>query len=50
MGYDDAVIKAHDLGWAHKQLLDVGMEDPVGRDSVDESVIVSSSEDEDLFS
>ena len=50
MGYDDAVVKAHELGWDHAQLLDEGMGDPVGRTEEDAVPEVSSGEDEDLSS
>ena len=50
MGYDEAVVKSHDLGWEHKQLLDVGMDDPVGREAADAPIVVSSGEDEELSS
>ena len=50
MGFDDAVVRAHDLGWDYKQLLDEGASDPVGRADEDAIPVVSSGEDEDLSS
>ena len=50
MGYDDAVTKAHGLGWEYKLLLDEVMDDPIDRTDANAPVIASSSEDEDLSS
>lgn len=50
MGFDDAVVKAHSLGFDHTQLLDtaMGMTDPVGREKSDDPEVISSGEDEPL--
>lgn len=50
MGYDAAVLKAHQLGFDHVKMVDasLGMTDPVGRVQVDEPLVVSSGEDEPL--
>lgn len=50
MGYDDVLRKANSLGIDHVPLLEKGMSDPVGRVDVDEPLIVSSDEDEELAS
>lgn len=48
MGYVEAVLKAHELGWDHKLLLNEGMADPVGREEIYEPLVVSSDLDEEL--
>lgn len=49
MGYDEAVIKAHDVGLDHNLLLAEGELDPVAREGGQEEVLaISSGEDEDL--
>lgn len=50
MGYDEAIQMAHSSGLDHTLLLEEGMSDPVGREDVDEPLIVSSGEDEELLS
>lgn len=40
MGYDEAVLKAHEQGWDHKLLLDGEMADLVGRVDADEPLVV----------
>lgn len=50
MFFDDAVVRAHDLGWNYKQLLDEGVSDLVSREDADVPHVVSSGEDEDLSS
>lgn len=47
-GLDEAVIKAHGLGFDHKLLLDEGMDDPFGREAPVDVPEVSSGSDEDL--
>lgn len=49
MGYAEAVLKAHELRWDHKLLLDEGMEDPVGREGPDEPLVISSDPDVELL-
>lgn len=48
IGYDEAVIKAHGLGFDHKLLLEDDVADPVGREEADVDPDVSFSSDEDL--
>lgn len=49
MSFEDAIKKAHSAGLDHKLLQEEGFEDPVGwEERPDESLIVSSGEDEDL--
>lgn len=48
MGYDEALLKAHGLGWDHKLLMDEGLDNPVGREEPDGELVVSSDPHEEL--
>lgn len=42
------MLKAHELGWDHKLLLEKEMDDPIGRETQDEPLVVSFDPDEEL--
>lgn len=48
MGYDEAILKAHEQDWDYKLLLEEGMAGPMGRHDANEPLVISLDPEEDL--